>query len=186
MNSVSVSPNVPNAHAPFSSSLPLPRHQHHRSKRRHHPSDGKDKPYVLSASIPLPKSHIQRTNSELQLADDLRRAEYEDVRMYARLVVGMQSRCVATGYVHPLTQKSLQDILHTRQAGEEELERLHVHDEDDDGWELSYDRDAQDENSVDSPMPKTPSSGSMASNLSGVPQENRQEEEDECMFSLEL
>ena len=82
--------------------------------------------------IPLPKSHIHRTPSELQLADDMRRAEYEDVRMYARLVVGMQNQiqreCLVNGgVVHPLSQKSLQGVLKTKQANYEELMTMHDH-----------------------------------------------------------
>jgi hypothetical protein len=189
--------------ASLSSSLPA--HRLGLSKRRQR-STGEG---ILSASIPLPKSHIHRTPSELQLADDQRRAEYEDVRMYARLVVGMQSQCVVSGYVHPLTKKSLQDILKTKQADERDLEKLHAHDEEGSDFEdnedyqfsgLSHDRD-QDENSVDTPLPcqplgtaakeptvvKTPSSGSIASELSGgfVPTVE-DEDEDECVFSLEL
>eukprot|EP00579_Thalassiosira_antarctica_P009112 CAMPEP_0201902716 /NCGR_PEP_ID=MMETSP0902-20130614/55098_1 /ASSEMBLY_ACC=CAM_ASM_000551 /TAXON_ID=420261 /ORGANISM="Thalassiosira antarctica, Strain CCMP982" /LENGTH=229 /DNA_ID=CAMNT_0048436729 /DNA_START=56 /DNA_END=745 /DNA_ORIENTATION=+ len=163
----------------LSSSLP---HRHFHSKRPHHHSNVNDTP--LSASIPLPKSHIHRTPSELQLADDTRRAEYEDVRMYARIVVGMQSQCMVSGYVHPLTRKSvrmyarivvgmqsqcmvsgyvhpltrksLQDILKTKQANGEDLEKtLHAHDEEDEDWELAYGEDG-DENSVDTPLPCHP------------------------------
>jgi len=176
-------------------------HLHLRSKRRHHHSNANDE--QLSASIPLPKSHIHRTPSELQLADDMRRAEYEDVRMYARIVVGMQSQCLVSGYLHPLTRKSLHDILKTKQANEEELEKkLHDHVEEDENWELAYDEE-RDDNSVDTPLPchpmgmsaqaptviKTPSFGSIISNLSNAPPESCQEEqdpEDICVFSLEL
>eukprot|EP00584_Thalassiosira_punctigera_P022122 CAMPEP_0172553334 /NCGR_PEP_ID=MMETSP1067-20121228/50147_1 /TAXON_ID=265564 ORGANISM="Thalassiosira punctigera, Strain Tpunct2005C2" /NCGR_SAMPLE_ID=MMETSP1067 /ASSEMBLY_ACC=CAM_ASM_000444 /LENGTH=207 /DNA_ID=CAMNT_0013341503 /DNA_START=48 /DNA_END=671 /DNA_ORIENTATION=- len=187
----------------LSASMPPQRNVH---KRRHHRrarsggDDDKQAP-LLSASIPMPKSHIHRTPSELQLADDMRRAEYEDVRMYARLVVGMQSQCLATGYVHPLTKKSLQDILKTKQADEDELEKNHQ-DEDGFGWELDY-VEERDENSVDTPLPchpmgtsaraptlvKTPSEGSLISNLSNAPAESGQDEQDhqdECVFSLEL
>jgi len=182
----------------LSSSLP---HRHFHSKRPHHHSNVNDTP--LSASIPLPKSHIHRTPSELQLADDTRRAEYEDVRMYARIVVGMQSQCMVSGYVHPLTRKSLQDILKTKQANGEDLEKtLHAHDEEDEDWELAYGEDG-DENSVDTPLPchpmgtsaqaptvvKTPSLGSIISSLSNAPPESCQDEQvhqDECFFSLEL
>lgn len=196
-------PVAPNA--ALSSSVPA-----NRYKRGRHCQSSGDK-QQLSASIPLPKSHIHRTPSELQLADDIRRAEYEDVRMYARLVVGMQSQCMVSGYVHPLTKKSLQDILKTKQANQDELENklsLHDHAEEDDDWELSYadedDRRGGDENSVDTPQPvhpmgaadkaptvvKTPSNGSIVSNLSNTPPlegaQEDEEPEDECVFSLEL
>eukprot|EP00579_Thalassiosira_antarctica_P016746 CAMPEP_0201946398 /NCGR_PEP_ID=MMETSP0903-20130614/54400_1 /ASSEMBLY_ACC=CAM_ASM_000552 /TAXON_ID=420261 /ORGANISM="Thalassiosira antarctica, Strain CCMP982" /LENGTH=289 /DNA_ID=CAMNT_0048489497 /DNA_START=52 /DNA_END=921 /DNA_ORIENTATION=+ len=137
----------------LSSSLP---HRHFHSKRPHHHSNVNDTP--LSASIPLPKSHIHRTPSELQLADDTRRAEYEDVRMYARIVVGMQSQCLVSGYIHPLTRKSLQDVLKTKQANTEELEiekKLHDHYEEDEDCELPYEEE-RDENSVGTPLPYHP------------------------------
>merc|ERR1719203_1957761 len=124
---------------PLLSSSGLPHHRAFRSKRRH---NDKALSVSLSASIPLPKSHIHRTRSELQLADDMVRAEYEDVRMYARLVVGMQSQCLQSGYVHPLTRKSLQDILKTKQAGEGELKK--VNPDDDEDWELDYDLEERD------------------------------------------
>ena len=202
--------NAPvNSHR-LSSSLP-------RSKRRHHLSNTNDKPLSapiplpndkpLSVSIPLPKSHIHRTPSELQLAENMRRAAYEDVRMYARIVVGMQSQCLVSGYVHPLTRKSLQDILKTKQANKEELEiekKLHDHDEEDEDEDCELaSEEERGENSVDTPLPyhpmgtstqaptvvKIPSFGSIISNLSNAPPESCQEEQDphdECVFSLEL
>jgi len=170
---------------------------------------------ILSASIPLPKSHIHRTPSELQLCEDKRRADYEDVRMFSRLVVGIQSQCVRSGYVHPLTKKSLQDIVQTKQAKDEELEcttsKLHPHDEEGEtgDWELAYGcggapDDAQDQASVDTPrachplgandktpsVVKTSSNGSIVSNLAdcklGDNEEEEEEEEDGCCFQLEL
>lgn len=138
--------------------------------------------------------------------------------MYARLVVGMQSQCMVSGYVHPLTKKSLQDILKTKQADDEELKNnkeLHdLQEEQQADWEVSYGNspeDRGDENSVDTPLPchpmgtavgrptvvKTPSNGSLISNLSNAAeggshdeqedeQDDPQAQEDECVFSLEL
>lgn len=103
-------------HAIFSSSPPSQPNRHHLVRRMY--SDQQP----LSASIPLPKSHIHRTHSELQLADDVQRAERVDFRMCVRLVVGMQSQCITSGYVHPLTEQSMQDILRTKAADEHELE----------------------------------------------------------------
>ena len=95
--------------------------------------------------------------------------------MYARLVVGMQSQCIVNGgYVHPLTKKSLQDILRTKEAdmnaGEELLLQAHSHrvadDDDGDGnWELSFHPEHREEEeeeedklygSIDSPLPCQP------------------------------
>ena len=109
--------------------------------------------------IPLPKSHIHRTPSELQLADDMRRAEYEDVRMYARLVVGMQNQiqreCLVNGgVVHPLSQKSLQGVLKTKQANDEELMTMHDHQHHhlSSEWGLSDCIEEHDENSMEEKM----------------------------------
>ena len=149
----------------------------------------------------------------------------------------MQCQCLVRGYVHPLTQKSLQDILKTKQADEEELDHNKPHEgQGDDGaapnfghyhhlqdvHEESHDEcwDTVSRGSVDSPLPcqpmgstekgptfvKTPSDLSIASAggegvtttstgvamptlpADGQQQESREdpEEEDECVFSLEL
>jgi len=163
-----------------------------------------DRQQPPSASIPLPKSHVPRTRSELQLADDVRRAEYEDVRMCVRLVVGMKSQCIKSGYVHPLTEQSLRHILRTKAADEHELERkLREHHraaaaakpmEEDDDWEVSYHRKATGENSSIDPchpagtssgvpaLVKSTSDGSMISNSSS----EEYPEDDDCVFTLEL
>ena len=80
-----------------------------------------------SVCIPLPKTHIRRTPSELQLAEEVRRAERDDVRMYARLVVGMQGQiqrdCRANGGVaNPLSRKSLRGVVRTKQANYNDLD----------------------------------------------------------------
>ena len=159
---------------------------------------------LLSASIPLPKSHVHRTRSELQLADDVQRAEYEDVRMCVRLVVGIQSQCVKSGYVHPLTEQCLREILRTKAADEHELERrireLHraaaaaepMEEEDD--WEVSYHGNETGEKPSTDPchpagtpsgapaLVKSPRDGSMISNSSS----EEYPEDDDCVFALEL
>ncbi len=125
MTTPSTSPLGLSPNALFSLSQPSQPNRH----RQHHPSmhlirrSCNDRQQPPSASIPLPKSHVHRTRSELQLADDVQRAEYEDVRMCVRLVVGMQSQCIKSGYVHPLTEQSLQEILRTKAADDRELER---------------------------------------------------------------
>ncbi len=43
--------------------------------------------------------------------------------MCLRLIVGMQSQCIKSGYVHPLTEQSLHEILRMKAADERELER---------------------------------------------------------------
>jgi len=134
--------------------------------------------------------------------------------MFSRLVVGIQSQCIRDGYVHPKTKKSMQDIVLTKQANDEELEvcKLHSHAEEDDDWELSYNNDYDDEyaassSSVGAPqlcqpigttsssnkvtsVVKTPSNVSMVSNPpegnSEHQEKDEEDEDDECLFSLEL
>lgn len=116
------------------------------------PAPRQAKPLSLSltssAPISLPKSHIHRTPSELQLADDMRRAEYEDVRMYARLVSGMQSQCLASGYVHPQTRRIIQDIVKTKEANDQELEAMHHHEETDDDWDVNFIEEEEHEHGI--------------------------------------
>ena len=61
---------------------------------------------------------------------------------------GMQSQCIKSRYVHPLTEQNLRHILRTMAADEHELERKlreHYHAaaaatkpmEEDDDWEVS-------------------------------------------------
>ena len=163
-----------------------------------------------SISIPLPKTHIHRTPSELQLADEVRRAECDDVRMYARLVVGMQNQiqrdyCANGGVVHPLSKKSLMGVVRTKQARYDELDgeredddRDYYHDVDGrGGWKVSHVED--DEDSVDSPWstrthwdPRLPpskasSDGSLSTRESMTLREAEDDdEEDDFVFCLEL
>ena len=92
-----------------------------------------------TTAVPLPASHIKRTPSEARLLDDTRRAALDDVRMYARLVDGMRARCLAAGYVHPLTRRSLLDIQRT-QATDQDAEEVG----DGGGWGWELDRCAEE------------------------------------------
>lgn len=49
-----------------------------------------------SQAIPLPKSHVARTNSELQLYEDMNAAEWRDLSMFYRVVHGIKQRQQAT------------------------------------------------------------------------------------------
>ena len=169
----------------------LPRTSHHQNyKRWHHSGDGLggDKQQSLhSASMPLPKCHIHRTLSELQLVERTRQAEYEDAMMYARLVAGMASQCMVRGYVHPLTKKSIQDIIRTKQADEEDLLKVHEEDleDDDNDWGLSYDERLDDQERGDGPgWVSTPLPCHSVGTAPMVVKTHRQD--DKCMFSLEL
>mmetsp|Transcript_14085 Transcript_14085/g.21163 ORF Transcript_14085/g.21163 Transcript_14085/m.21163 type:complete len:248 (-) Transcript_14085:310-1053(-) len=160
-----------------------------------------------SSIIPLPKSHIHRTPSELQLADDMRRAEYDDVRMYARLVVGMQSQiqreCLENGgVVHPLSQKSLQGVVKTKQANDEELMTMHDHQHthhshhsDPGGWGFGC-IEEQDENAAEEMMASPLSQGggvghsasfdAPSSKKSFLTSTCDDQDGDDCVFNLEL
>mmetsp|Transcript_24263 Transcript_24263/g.50837 ORF Transcript_24263/g.50837 Transcript_24263/m.50837 type:complete len:181 (-) Transcript_24263:131-673(-) len=101
-----------------------------------------------SAPISVPSSHIHRTPSELQLRKLTLRAEEEDARMYSRLLCGMydQISCryfASGGYVHPLSKKSFQGVINTKQAKDQDLEHREQYPnsediDDDDGWSVSY------------------------------------------------
>ena len=161
-----------------------------------------------SISIPLPATHIHRTRSELQLADEVLRAEYDDVRMYARLVVGMQNQIARDfrdngGVVHPLFKKSLQGVVRTKQARYDELDAENqdfdyypdYYDRDADGrgggggWKVSHVED--DEDIVDSPWsahrwdpslpppPKDSSDGSLLSTCESAMLRGGAEEDDD-------
>mmetsp|Transcript_24227 Transcript_24227/g.58529 ORF Transcript_24227/g.58529 Transcript_24227/m.58529 type:complete len:204 (-) Transcript_24227:302-913(-) len=108
-------------------------------------------PSRSSGIIPIPRSHVRRTQSEVQLADEVRRAEHNDVRMYTRLVAGMLRRDLGAngqggGTVHPLSEKSLRGVVRTMRANDKELfERKTIAPRDQDSeedwyedWEPSY------------------------------------------------
>lgn len=85
-----------------------------------------------SQNIPLPMSHMHRTQSEVQLCEDMKTAEQRDLNMFYRLVNGIRERqmdlvrendsstAAAAFYdpAHALTEaeRSLAHIIHTRNA----------------------------------------------------------------------
>lgn len=79
--------------------------------------------------IPIPKSSVNdRNQSETsQRVSDIRRAEDDDVRMYARLIVGMREQIQRDyyangGVVHPLLKKSFLGVLRTSRTRYDELD----------------------------------------------------------------
>lgn len=93
---------------------------------------------ITSDVIPIPKSSVNdRNQSETsQIVSDLRRAEDDDVRMYARLVVGMREKIQRDyhangGVVHPLLKKSLLGVLRTSRTRYDELEDYNGEEEED-------------------------------------------------------
>jgi len=47
---------------------------------------------VSTQTIPLPRSHIRKTQSELQLCEDMELAEYRELSMFYRVVNGIRQR----------------------------------------------------------------------------------------------
>jgi len=160
-----------------------------------HCSSSRNNSSNSSNSIPIPKSHIHRTPSELQLADEVRRAEYDDVRMYARLLTGMQYQLQRDyrangGVVHPLSKKSLQGIVKTKHATYDEMD-----------GELLYIEDTENSRQANQPIlpwrptPTTrmvrdvipPSQSNSHCSLSTLDSVEGQEEDDDgFVFDLEL
>jgi hypothetical protein len=100
-----------------------------------------------SVPISLPESHIQHTQSELELESMNLQAEHKDVQMYARLLFGMHDqmrrRVSASGKVdvHPLSRKSFDGIIKTKLANIRDLENKEVSARvrtDNLGWITSY------------------------------------------------
>jgi len=150
---------------------------------------------IASAPIPLPKSHIHRTPSELELEALTLRAEYEDVRMYSRLVCGMynqmQQQCFASGgCVHPLSNKSIQSIVKTKMARDKEFANHEEYDDvdTDGGWDVSYVSIDDEHHKIMSSrsLPFSSSHRSMSSMLSAVQDIKKGGREEECMFDIEL
>lgn len=173
----------------------------------------------VSSIIPLPSSHVRRTPSECDLAEDQKRAEYTDTRMYAvsiktydilpslfifsdthdpqllipycpptlcklqRLMCGIQSQiqrdCETNGGMVSPQNKSLQSlhgIVKTKSAKDDELDKLHCHDED-------------EKLSLNPPAPSKPYTGVSSSEKKEAGEDiedEQQEEGDEGVFSLEL
>lgn len=149
-----------------------------------------------SKSIPLPKSHIRRTPSELEIADNLLVAERHDVRMYSRLLTGMQSQCVAAGYVHPLNQKSLQGIVRTKHVDYEQSENKddcvehdwstsHEYTDDADSWDNTMQGYVPHSGASLQPSLSATTSDCSMSTLSYSGDDSLCDDEDDFFFSLD-
>ena len=102
---------------------------------------------ATSPPISLPKSHIHRTPSELQLASEIRRANDADARMWARIVLGMNSQIqrdfASGGHVHPQSWKSLQGVIKAKMEGDQDLKHQEQSfaadiEDPDDEWSVSH------------------------------------------------
>jgi hypothetical protein len=75
-----------------------------------------------SDPIPLPKSHVHHSASEREIDSLAYLAELRDTRMFELIIDGMQSQCLRNGgQFHPLSQKSLVGIMHTKNAEDDAL-----------------------------------------------------------------
>jgi hypothetical protein len=150
-----------------------------------------------SASIPIPRPHPRRTPSEVRReatrAQEVRRAERDDGRMYARIVAGihsqLQRQCSQNrGLVHPLSWRSLQGVVRTMHASPEELARQGGGPNT--GWEGTFVEDRSDDDEFLrwlAQMPAPPSRSMIDVSLSTRGSTKKQEEDDDdCIFSLEL
>lgn len=151
-----------------------------------------------SAPISLPKTHIKRTPSELQLEALTLRAEDEDTRMYSRLFCGMRDqirrRCITSDEdVHPLSRKSLSGVISTKLAKDQELEsrtsREDTSSDDDDyfGWNL-FDDDATFSfaSLPEAPLLHQGLSGSKPTIIEDTEEVNQLDEGDDFVFEMDI
>jgi hypothetical protein len=141
----------------------------HASKPQH--ASAPPSPAAHSSPIRLPKSHIHRTPSEIQLAQELIKADYCERQMYARLVYGMSHHCEQKeSEMHPLTVKSLRGVVNTHNQETLDDSDRHIMEHEaseSDDWEVCYHDDTF----------KEPRKSVVS---------NDEEEEDECLFDLEM
>jgi len=147
-------------------------------------------PYIHSTSAPirLPESHIHRTPSELQLAQEQIKADFFDGRMYARLIYGMSHHCdEEERSMHPLTAKSLRGVVNTHRQDlsrrDEEEEQVPFPDLD--NWEISYPQD-ETMTCVDGMDWDEGFKNARDASSSSVVSNSEEEEEDDFLFSLEM
>lgn len=146
-----------------------------------------------SSSIPIPRSHIRRTPSEARLEEESLRAEQRDVRMFARIVAGLQlqySNCKNQSIAHR-SHKSLQDIVKTKRASQEELAQRDGRHNDE--WEVSFIEDRDDNEAfllwptqAQPHLSKILSDASMSTMSTQGFIKNEDENDDDCVFSMEL
>jgi len=116
---------------------PLPQEQRMRMETKHSGVTSRQ-----TQSIPLPSSHVHRTQSELQLCEDMESAERRDLSMFYRLVNGIRERqmnlvkehheaSVSSMDYEPAQQhvmeaeNCLAHIIHTRNAPLDRSSHLH-------------------------------------------------------------
>lgn len=148
-----------------------PRHLRHHTADRAHQCASEP---AHSSPIRLPKTHIHRTPSELQLAQELLKADYCEHKMYARLVYGMSHQNEEE--MHPLTVKSLRGVVNTHN---QDSHRHADHQEDEkekDDWEMCNQEEIHKDAMID-----TRESSSVVSN-----DEAEEDDDDDFLFNLEM
>ena len=150
--------------------------RHSNVPKKSSPTKEKEGLSATSPPISLPKSHIHRTPSELQLASEIRRANNADARMWARLVLGMNSQIqrdfASGGHVHPQSWKSLQGVIKAKMEGDQEMKHQRqsfAAEDPDDEWSVSH-------VPINDELIE-----SQAQKVSGTDQV-----EDDCIFEMEL
>lgn len=150
---------------------------------------------VRTRTIPLPQSHIRRTPSEARLADEVRRAEADDARLYSRLVAGMREQMLRRGGggqapVHPLSESSLRGVVRARHARDDDEDDWKLGDVEEDDGGASF-VEGRGEGPAYSPW-STPARRSSAKSdsdgslLTRGFMKDQEEEDDDCVFSLDL
>ena len=136
-----------------------------------------------SAPISLPESHVRRTPSELQLADSVRRAEQNTLRMHSRLLRKRQEQArrrflAGDGKeqlegIHEVAKSKLAEAQETMGRQEPKF-----HAQADGGWSMSYVSIEEDARAAEAPR-SGPRSRS-------APDTEESDLEDDGVFSMEL
>ncbi|KAL3803915.1 hypothetical protein ACHAW5_010685 [Stephanodiscus triporus] len=139
-----------------------------------------------SVPISMPKTHINRTQSELELEGANLQAEHQDYLMFFRLLSGMHDqmrhRVSTCGQVdvHPLSQKSLDGVIKTKQANVQDLDHQEVNaliGTDNMGWVANFNHTVEEDDDC--------SNGSL-SKMINIAEEVNTEYDDDFVFSMEL
>lgn len=163
-----------------------------------------------SSSIPLPSSHVTRTQSEVQLSLDQAAAEERDIHMFYRLVNGIrerQSTLRSPEEHHAHSDRSIARIFQTRRAQIRSTDNILLEDDESDQdheapplpppqWqplgsvrgrtsEISSGTDSWSITGFDGPEPATDSGTTEPATDSGTT-EPEDFEEEEGIFSLDL
>ena len=205
-------PDLPSGISPPSDSPPLDQIKVKVKRRRHGQGrhniicSTRSKSKVASAStkpassksspISLPKSHIQRTPSELQFQQLQFDAEHDDARMYSRIVLGMHNQVrrqssfdEAGAQMHPLSKKSLQSIVNTKNSNGRELPHQNVgSDEGHHGYygrDVSYEEEPNREDNEKKYVTSFHDSSQASQGSTLINDLDESDREDDCFFNMD-